>query len=67
MAAIVEAMPERLRAVVLIAAWGGLRRGEIAALRRCDIEGDVINVERAVVRLPAETPMTMDHAAPDSR
>lgn len=52
LAVIVEAMPERLRAAVLIAAWGGLRWGEIAALRRCDIDGAVINVERAVVRLP---------------
>jgi integrase len=56
LAVIVEAMPERLRALVLIAAWGGLRWGEIAALRRCDIEGDVINVERAVVRLPGRDP-----------
>lgn len=56
LAVIVEAMPERLRAAVLIAAWGGLRWGEIAALRRCDIEGDVINVKRAVVRLPGRDP-----------
>lgn len=56
LAVIVEAMPERLRAAVLIAAWGGLRWGEIAALRRCDIESDVINMERAVVRLPGRDP-----------
>lgn len=49
-------MPKRLRAAVLIAAWGGLRWGEIAALRRCDIDGAVINVERAVVRLPGRDP-----------
>lgn len=53
---IVENMPEHLRAAVLIAAWGGLRFGELAALRRCDIDGAVLNIERAVVRLPGIAP-----------
>ncbi|MDQ6659268.1 MAG: site-specific integrase, partial [Actinomycetota bacterium] len=51
LAVIVENMPERLRAAVLIAAWGGLRFGEICELRRGDIDGSVIHVDRAVVRL----------------
>jgi len=56
---IVENMPERLQAAVLIAAWGGLRFGEVAELRRGDIEGSVINVDRAVVRLPGTAPETV--------
>ncbi|MDE3107353.1 MAG: site-specific integrase [Acidobacteriota bacterium] len=39
--ALARAMPERLRVVVLLAAWCQLRRGEILALRRSDI--DVVN------------------------
>lgn len=56
---IVENMPERLRAAVLIAAWGGLRFGEVAELRRGDIDGNVIHVDRAVVRLPGTAPETI--------
>jgi len=36
--ALVEAMPERIRAIVLFAAWCQLRRGEILALRRRDLD-----------------------------
>ncbi len=50
-AAIAEAMPERLRIAVLLAAWGGLRYGEVAELRRKDIDGDTIRVSRAVTFL----------------
>ncbi len=35
--ALADAMPDRLRAAVLLAAWCGLRRGEILALRRRDL------------------------------
>jgi len=59
LAVIVENMPERLQAAVLIAAWGGLRFGEVAELRRNDIEGNVIHVTRAVVRLPGEPPESL--------
>lgn len=54
--ALAEAMPERLRAAVLIEAWCGLRYGELAELRRKDIGEDAaaIRVERAVVRLKGE-------------
>lgn len=33
-----NAMPERLRLVVLLAVWCQLRRGELLGLRRCDID-----------------------------
>jgi len=35
--ALADAMPDRLRAAVLLAAWCGLRRGEILALRRREL------------------------------
>lgn len=48
--AIVEAMPVRYRPMVLLAAWCGLRFGELAELRRRDVELDagVLRVHRAV-------------------
>jgi integrase len=49
--ALVEAMPERYRAMMLLAYWCGLRFGELTELRRSDIdtrEGKVY-VSRAVV------------------
>ncbi|MEH1130026.1 tyrosine-type recombinase/integrase [Micromonospora sp. CPCC 206061] len=42
-----EAMPPRFSALVLVAAFSGLRWGELAALRRCDVDLDA-----AVVRVP---------------
>ncbi|KHL18530.1 site-specific recombinase XerD [Mumia flava] len=49
---IVRAMPERDQALVLLAAWGGLRYGELAELRRGDLDLDApaVYVRRAVVR-----------------
>ena len=44
--ALVEVMPERYRALVLLAAFGSLRWGELAALSRCDID-----VEQGTVRV----------------
>jgi len=46
-AALVDAMPEDLRALALLAAWAQLRRGELRGLRRCDIdlEGRTVRVE----------------------
>ncbi len=37
-AALADAMPERLRIVVPLAAWCQLRRGELLGLRRCDVD-----------------------------
>jgi integrase len=44
------AMPEKYQAMVLLAAWCGLRFGELAELRRSDIKDGKIHVRRAVVR-----------------
>lgn len=60
LATIVEHMPERLRLAVLIAAWCGLRQGEVVELRRRDIDlrVGVIRVRRAVARVPGERPIS---------
>ena len=39
-----------LEVPIMLAAYGGLRRGEICALRMSDIDGDFVHVSRAVVR-----------------
>lgn len=51
--ALVEAMPDRYRPMVLLAAWCGLRFGELTELRRKDIDVDDlrIHVERGVARV----------------
>ena len=48
-----KAMPEKYRLMVLLAAWCGLRFGEITELRRKDIDttNGMIHVRRAVVRV----------------
>ena len=53
LAAITEEMPARYRAAVLIAAWCGLRFGEIAQLRRKDVDLDRarLRVRRAVTHV----------------
>jgi integrase len=55
---LVEAMPERLRLAVLLAAWGGLRYGELAALRRSDLDLSgtypVVRVARSVSFAPGQ-------------
>ena len=50
--AVTAAMPERLRPMVLIAAWCGLRFGELTELRRKDVDlaNGVLRVRRGVVR-----------------
>ena len=50
-AVIVENMPDKYRALILIAAWCGLRWGEVSELRRKDIDlrAMAVRVERAVV------------------
>lgn len=50
-AALVEAMPARLRVMTLLAAWCGLRFGELGELRRkdVDVEAGVLRVRRGVV------------------
>jgi integrase len=50
--AIVTAMPSRYRLMVLLAAWCALRFGELAELRRADLDvsGAVVRVRRGVIR-----------------
>jgi integrase len=49
--AIAAAMPERLRLMVLLAAWCAMRYGELAELRRSDLDlrKGLVRVRRAVV------------------
>ena len=42
-----------LEVPIMLAAYGGLRRGEICALHMSDIDGDFVHVRRAVVRDPS--------------
>ena len=44
------AMSEDMRLAVLLAGWCGLRKGEVFALRRCDVavDGSMVRIERAV-------------------
>jgi integrase len=48
-----RAMPDRLCLLVLLAAWCGFRRGELLALRRCDVDllHGSIRIERTVHQL----------------
>jgi integrase len=56
---IAEHMSGRLQLAVLIAAWCGLRYGELFELRRGDLDLDqrVIRVRRAVTRVAGEQPI----------
>ena len=55
--AVVGAMPERYRVMVLLASWCGLRFGELAELRRGDVntKSGTIHVRRGVVRADGKT------------
>jgi integrase len=51
--ALVKALPDRYRLMALLAAWCALRFGELAELRRSDIDvkNGVVHVRRGVVRV----------------
>lgn len=51
---------------IMLAAYGGLRRGEICALRMSDISGDFVHVSRAVVRDPVGEWVTKEPKTPSS-
>ena len=55
--ALVSAMPDRLKVMTLLAAWCGLRFGELAELRRHDVDtkAGVLRIRRAVTRADGET------------
>lgn len=52
-AALADAMPARLRPMILLAAWCGLRFGELVALTADDVDLDAgtVSVNKAVVRV----------------
>jgi integrase len=52
LATIAEHVPDRYQALILLAAWCGLRFGEITELRRSDVDLDrgVLRIRRGVVR-----------------
>jgi integrase len=54
---LVNAMPERLQVMTLLAAWCGLRFGELAELRRKDVDlkAGQLRIRRAVVRVNGRT------------
>lgn len=54
---LVSAMPPRYRAMALLASWCALRFGELAELRRGDVdtEAGVLRIRRGVVRVAGET------------
>ena len=56
-AVIVENMPDKYRALILLAAWCGLRWGEVSELRRTDLDlrAMTVRVERAVVWRKGQT------------
>jgi integrase len=55
--ALVAAMPDRYKVMVLLASWCGLRFGELAELRRTDVntKTGVLHVRRGVVRANGQT------------
>ena len=57
LAALTAAMPSRYRMMVQLAVWCSLRFGELAALRRCDVDTAkaILHVEQAVSRTSGGT------------
>jgi integrase len=54
--AIAAAMPERYRAMILLAGWCALRYGEVTELRRSDVDlaTGVLHIRRGVVRVGSD-------------
>jgi len=68
-AALAEAVPVRLRAAIILAAWSGLRSGEVLALarRHLDLTEGTVRVERSLVAV-AGRPVTFgEPKTPKSR
>ncbi|WP_395690353.1 tyrosine-type recombinase/integrase [Nocardioides sp.] len=61
-AALADAMPERYAAAVHLAAWSGLRAGELFGLarRHIDLAAGTVRVERAVTYMPGAAPTLGD-------
>jgi integrase len=69
LARLTGAMPERYRAMILLASWCALRFGELTELRRRDIdlEDAVVRVRRGVVRTKAGFAVTSPNSEAGSR
>jgi len=54
LSALVDACEPRYRAAVLLAAWAGLRFGELAALRRSrlDLDAQTVTISEAASDMP---------------
>lgn len=67
--ALAEAMPERLCLLVTLAAWCGLRRGELLELRRSDLaaDGSTVHIRRAVVFVKGEAVVSTPKSAAGTR
>jgi integrase len=67
--ALTAAMPARYQAMTLLAAWCGLRFGELAELRRSDVdlENGRIRISRAVVRVGGKSVVTTPKSAAGTR
>ena len=59
---LVAETPEQYRLMVLLAAWCALRRGELAELRRADVDTrrGVLRIRRAVVFVPGQGPIVKE-------
>lgn len=67
--AITAAMPERYRAAVMLTAWCALRFGELAELRRrdLDLKAAVLRIRRGVVRVNGQTVVDTPKTAAGAR
>lgn len=61
-------MPEQYRAMILLASWCALRFGELAELRRMDVDlfDEVIRIRRGVVRVKRDNGITFLVTTPKS-
>lgn len=68
-AALAAAMPPRWSTAVLVAAWSGLRAGELFGLarRHVDLSAGTVRVERAVTYLPGRAPFFGETKTSSSR
>ena len=66
---LVNAMPPRRQAMILLAAWCGLRFGEITELRRKDLDlhRGVVYIRRAVIRVDGQYLVTTPKSAAGHR
>ena len=64
---ITEKMPDRLQLMILLAVWCSMRFGELAELRRKDIDKGIIRIRRGVVRVDGEMRVTTPKSAAGSR